>query len=205
MSTTIPTSRSTTMSANKPNSILFPKENSCQKSEICYSLIQPLASWQCSRWRRPCASRPFPGQSCYQNFVLLPLRSLWLNWYVDRQLWMMNMSKGKVKRQELNRSDWKQYSNFSSFNVMNYNKIKKIKSHLFLNHVLVLIWEAEPFCCEIVNKHHHHHENHYLMVKFLTLEIILNIRLNILGNTCKRPEILVRLDVRPNILKYQYV
>ena len=86
---------------------------------------------------------------------------------------------------------------------MNYNKIKKIKSHLFLNHVLVLIRELEPFCCEIVNKHHHHHENHYLMVKFLTLEIILNIRLNILGNTCKRPEILVRLDVRPNVLEFQ--
>ena len=31
------------------------------------------------------------------------------------------------------------------------------------------------------------------------------LRLNILGNTCKRPEMLVRLDVRPNVLEFQDV
>ena len=35
--------------------------------------------------------------------------------------------------------------------------------------------------------------------------LILNLRLNILGNMCKRPEILVGLDVRPNVLEFQDV
>ena len=48
---------------------------------------------------------------------------------------------------------------------------------------------------------------HYLFTGITTLKSksVLDIRLKVLGNTCKCPEIAGRLDVRPNVLKFQDV
>ena len=53
--------------------------------------------------------------------------------------------------------------------------------------------------------HHHYHYHRHLEHNLSESKTFLDLRLNVLGNTCKRPEIAGRLDVRPNVLKFQDV
>ena len=53
--------------------------------------------------------------------------------------------------------------------------------------------------------HHFHHHHHHLEHNLSKSETFLDLRLNVLGNTCKRSKIPGRLDVRPNVRKFQGV
>ena len=60
--------------------------NFSQTSDPC-SWMQHLASQRLSHWKRPCASRPSPGQSSCPNLLMPPSWFLWLNWYLVSQPW----------------------------------------------------------------------------------------------------------------------